>query len=200
MAEESGRRERKRRQLVDHLADTAWALFQDRGYDAVTMEAIADAADVAKGTLYKHFAAKEALLRHRFHRDLAEALPQLQAELALLPTAAARLRAFFQRSAAWSRQRRTYLGPYLRFHLQEAGTEGQTGGRSGLDHVLAGIITFGQQTGEFRRDIDPALAAYYLVFFHLGVLLRWLDQPQGDLTFEYRVMLDLFVQGLEHRP
>jgi hypothetical protein len=34
----------------------------------------------------------------------------------------------------------------------------------------------------------------------LGVLLRWLDQPHGDLTFEYRVMLDLFVQGMEHRP
>ncbi len=148
----------------------------------------------------KHFAAKEALLRHRFHRDLAEALPQLQAELALLPTAAARLRAFFQRSAEWSRQRRAYLGPYLRFRQQEAGEGGQAGERSGLDNVLAGIITLGQQAGEFRRDIEPTLAAYYLVFLHLGVLLRWLDQPHGDLTFEYRVMLALFVQGMEHRP
>ena len=36
-----GRRERKRLQQLDHLADTAWALFEAEGYEAVTMERIA---------------------------------------------------------------------------------------------------------------------------------------------------------------
>ena len=46
-----GRRERKRLLQLDHLADTAWALFDAEGYEAVTMERIAAVADVAKGTL-----------------------------------------------------------------------------------------------------------------------------------------------------
>jgi hypothetical protein len=56
---ELGRRERKRLQQLDHLADTAWTLFEAEGYEAVTMERIAAEADVAKATLYKHFPAKD---------------------------------------------------------------------------------------------------------------------------------------------
>ncbi|CAJ0730919.1 hypothetical protein R77592_02498 [Ralstonia mannitolilytica] len=55
----TGRRERKRLQTLDHLAATAFALFEQHGYDAVTMEQIAAQADVSKGTLYNHFPLKE---------------------------------------------------------------------------------------------------------------------------------------------
>ena len=48
MLKTKGRRERKREQTMDHLADTAWAMFAELGFDTVTMEAIADTADVAK--------------------------------------------------------------------------------------------------------------------------------------------------------
>ena len=40
---ELGRRERKRLQQLDHLADTAWTLFEAEGYEAVTMRKIAQA-------------------------------------------------------------------------------------------------------------------------------------------------------------
>ena len=109
-----GRRERKRQQTLDHLADTAWQLFATQGYESVTMEAIAEAADVAKGTLYKYFPVKEALLRHRFHRELLDSLPDLLKELATLPGTAERLRGFLARSADWSIRNRDYLGHYLR--------------------------------------------------------------------------------------
>ena len=119
-----GRRERKRQQTADHLADTAWALFDAHGYASVTMEAIAEAADVAKGTLYKHFPVKEALLCHRFHRELAATLPGMHAALAQLPTTEAALRHFLAQSAAWSTPRRDYLGHYVRYRLGEiAGNE-----------------------------------------------------------------------------
>ena len=48
---EAGRRERKRNQTLDHLAATAFSLFEQHGYDAVTMEQIAAQADVSKGTV-----------------------------------------------------------------------------------------------------------------------------------------------------
>ena len=131
---ELGRRERKRLQLLDFLADTAWGLFESEGFAAVTMERIADVADVAKGTLYKHFPVKEALLRHRFHRELEKAWPEVLADIVSLPSFEDQLRAFLERSAAWCQSHRAYLLPYVQFRLSEP-RRLDTGSRSGLDRA-----------------------------------------------------------------
>jgi AcrR family transcriptional regulator len=61
-----GRRERKKAATRQALADSALALFLERGFDRVTVAEIADAADVSVATLFKHYPSKEALL---FDRD-----------------------------------------------------------------------------------------------------------------------------------
>src|SRR5277367_1408103 len=68
-----GRRERKKLATRDAIADQAMRLFLERGYDAVTVAEIAEAADVAVSTLFKHFESKEAIA---FARD-----PAMEAEL-----------------------------------------------------------------------------------------------------------------------
>ncbi|PWV59846.1 TetR/AcrR family transcriptional regulator [Plasticicumulans acidivorans] len=198
--EPTGRRERKRQQTADAIADTAWQLFESEGYATVTMEAIAAAADVAKGTLYKHFPVKEALLRHRFHRELAEALTDLLTELDALPSAAARLHAFFARSAEWSQTRRDYLPHYLRYRLNEPCNERLQQQRSGLEDIFTRLIAAGQRSGEFRAQPSAAVAAQYLSFLQLGALMRWLNEPAIELGTEYGAMLDLFLHGLEVTP
>ncbi len=193
-----GRRERKRQQTLEHLADTAFALFEAQGYETVTMEAIAEAADVAKGTLYKYFPVKEALLRYRFHRELAEGLPNLLADLAPLPTAAERLHAFLGRNAQWSQAHRQYLGPYLRLRMSEVGIpyDLDSPDRTGLERIFTDLIAAGQESGEFRGDPTASSAAHYLEFLYLASLLRWLNGAERDLNTEFRTMLDLFLRGM----
>lgn len=196
---ELGRRERKRLQLLDLLADTAWTLFESEGFAAVTMERIADTADVAKGTLYKHFPAKEALLRHRFHRELEKAWPQVLADVASLSSSESQLRAFLERSAAWSQLHRGYLLPYVQFRLSEPrGLD--AGSRSGLDRIFGHFIAQGQASGEFRAALEPTVLAVYLEFLYLAALLRWLQHENLSLTEEFSRMLDLFLFGLRPRP
>lgn len=48
---------------VRHLLATACAAFLERGYDAVSLDAVAREAGVSKETIYRHFADKEALFR-----------------------------------------------------------------------------------------------------------------------------------------
>ncbi|MFH8804531.1 TetR/AcrR family transcriptional regulator [Streptomyces sp. NPDC017936] len=57
-----GRRERKKAATRQAIADAALHLFLERGYDAVGIREIADAADVSTTTLFKHFPVKEALV------------------------------------------------------------------------------------------------------------------------------------------
>lgn len=193
---EPGRRERKRQQQLDHLTDTAWALFEAEGYEAVSMERIADAADVAKGTLYKHFAVKEALLRHRFHRELRAAWPEIQAKLAAAPAGRPRLAIFLDRHAAWSEQHRTYLLPYVRFRLADSQLGGEARERSGLDRIFSELIAQGQAAGDFRSDLPAPLLASYLQFTQLATILRWLTEDGLSLRDEMARMFDLVCNGM----
>lgn len=57
-----GLRERKKAQTRQRLADVAFALFRERGFNNVTVAEIADAADIAVSTLFTYFPSKEALV------------------------------------------------------------------------------------------------------------------------------------------
>jgi AcrR family transcriptional regulator len=60
-----GRRERKKLQTRRALAEAALKLILERGYDAVTVAEIAEEADTAVTTLFKHFPdGKESLIFH----------------------------------------------------------------------------------------------------------------------------------------
>ena len=55
------RRQRKRQALHQQLLDSAQQLFSSRGVGKTTVEDIAEAADVARQTVFNHFPYKEAL-------------------------------------------------------------------------------------------------------------------------------------------
>jgi AcrR family transcriptional regulator len=57
-----GRVERKRGRRIQEILATAASLFGERGYDAVSLEDVADRLDVTKGSLYYYFASKDELV------------------------------------------------------------------------------------------------------------------------------------------
>ncbi|GAA1598328.1 TetR/AcrR family transcriptional regulator [Kribbella hippodromi] len=70
--EQPGRRERKKAELRDRISTVATGLFLARGFDAVSVTEVAEAADVARPTVFAHFPRKEDLLFDRYPE--AEAL------------------------------------------------------------------------------------------------------------------------------
>jgi AcrR family transcriptional regulator len=57
-----GRVERKRGRRIQEILTAAAELFGARGYDAVSLEDVADRLDVTKGSLYYYFASKDELV------------------------------------------------------------------------------------------------------------------------------------------
>jgi AcrR family transcriptional regulator len=74
---EMGLRERKKAQTRQLIADTAWRLFADRGFERVTVAEVAREAQVAVATVFNYFPTKEDLFFSRleaFGADLVEAV------------------------------------------------------------------------------------------------------------------------------
>lgn len=65
MTERPGLRERKKAQTRERLADVAAALFAAHGYDAVSVQDVARAAEVSDQTFYNYFPAKHDLVLDR---------------------------------------------------------------------------------------------------------------------------------------
>ena len=65
MASELGLRELKKQRTRQLIADTAWRLFAERGFDAVPVAEIARAAEVSEATVFNYFPTKEDLVFHR---------------------------------------------------------------------------------------------------------------------------------------
>lgn len=62
MTSPPGRRERKKAATRAAVAEAALGLFLERGFDAVTVKEVAEAADVSLTTLFNHFPSKESLV------------------------------------------------------------------------------------------------------------------------------------------
>jgi AcrR family transcriptional regulator len=61
MTEPCGRRERKKELTRQAILQAAQRLFAERGFHAVTIAEVAEAADVAQQTIFNHFRSKEDL-------------------------------------------------------------------------------------------------------------------------------------------
>lgn len=57
-----GRRERKKAATRKNISDVATRMFLERGFDAVSVREVAEAADVSPTTVFAHFPQKEALV------------------------------------------------------------------------------------------------------------------------------------------
>jgi AcrR family transcriptional regulator len=101
------RRTRKRLATRQKISDVASCLFVERGFDQVTVDEIAEAADVARMTVFNHFARKEDMffdLDEEGREDLLAALEKRDVDISPIEA----LRLFAHRAVAEQR-------PYIRF-------------------------------------------------------------------------------------
>ncbi len=80
-----GLRERKKEATREALIHAAYGLFQEHGYDAVTIDAVAEHALVSRRTFFRYFPTKEAIVFPRqtrrlaaFREELARSVPGLE--------------------------------------------------------------------------------------------------------------------------
>jgi AcrR family transcriptional regulator len=154
------------------LLDAAVALLLSRGYDKLTMVDVAEAADLSRTIVYRHFASKRELVDAVAARALRGYTVRWRKELANEPTpgtAASIFRAGFRvvardaLLAAIATRDRDVFGRYLRD--PEATMPGPAG--LGLLGQLLGLL---QRAGAVRQGVDLASVAVVLDALTAAVL------------------------------
>lgn len=189
----------KRQRTRDRIAQAGVALFQAQGFEATTMEQVAAAADVVRGTLYNHFPVKEAIVVHWLHAQLADALGPLMAEAMARPSFLARVGTVLDASAQWWERHRGFAAPYVRYRFQEVREGEGDEPTSDIIPAYARLVREGQATGELSATIDAERLAAYLHFLSLCALLDWVANPKTALAQRYADALEFFMEGARAR-
>jgi AcrR family transcriptional regulator len=188
-------RERLREETARAILDAAEQEFAADGLHGARMEAIAARAGVAVGTLYNHFADRDALVAALARSRRQDVLALVDAALAGTQgrPIAERLRAYLRAIAEHARAHGRFLAV-----LVQAG-EGPARPRppATLLRELAAradaLVAEGAAAGELRGD-DEGLFGLALVGMARAVLLRTLEREEG---FERAVdaIAEVFLRG-----
>ncbi|MBW2282054.1 MAG: TetR/AcrR family transcriptional regulator [Deltaproteobacteria bacterium] len=198
-AEPQTRRARKKQRTREQIYAAAMRLFGRGGFDGVTVEQICEAADVARGTFFRHFPTKAALLVE-FNRTIAAEFAAAQPERD--GDAWGDFRALVCLLVDRWLEQADVMHAMLRAFLSspEAMLAARVEGRD-LSQLLEEIVERGQASGEFRTSIDARLVAAVFLSGSTAILAGSVFRPGERRPDEIREqMLELVLHGLAAHP
>jgi AcrR family transcriptional regulator len=163
----------RRGERRQHLLAHARQLFADVGYAAMTTEQLAAAAGVNEAALARQYPTKLDVFSDLLDDLLEETLRTWRDETADSTDPHGRLLALGERHVESARSQPASYRAVLRA-MTEGDAEVQAVVRAGAlewEGFLAGVIAQGQQSGVFRRSLDPRVGAWQLIHAGLGGLL-----------------------------
>lgn len=171
-----------RRPATDHavIERAAFRLFAEQGFEATTMDQIADAVGVGRRTLFRYFPSKNDIPWGQFDQSLRQFNDQLEAAPNDLPLPEAVHQcvvAFNDFGDGAAEQHRTRMAlilgtPSLQAHsaLRYAAWR----------RVISDYVA--RRKGMERDALLPRLVGHVSLALALAAYESWLDDPEGSLT------------------
>ncbi|HEY3835148.1 MAG TPA: TetR/AcrR family transcriptional regulator [Bryobacteraceae bacterium] len=185
------------------ILKAARKVFARHGFDGATMDDVAEACNIAKGTLYLYFKSKRQIYGGVLREDLQSLREATGRAIEAAATAEGKIRAFISARFDFFEQHRDFFRIYnsdisaifvsahpmqkdLRdFYLEQA-------------EMLAGILADGIQAGEIR-NVPPQAAAFAIYDMTRACIARrilGLSPQDGDT--DMAILLDFIRKGIGH--
>ena len=193
--EPRGGRGRPARYTKDGLLDLVVAVFNDRGYEAASMEDLAKASGFTKSTFYHHVSGKEELLRMAVTRALDALSAALDETVGTDGTPVEQLEDAIRRTTAVLLDELPYVTLLLRVRGNTAIEREALTRRRAIDARLATLVKTAVGAGEIRADIDPRLVSR-LLFGMVNSITEWY-RPNGRTTPRKGIVDAVVVLALE---
>lgn len=191
-------RERKKAATKERLYLEAIELFRHNGVAATTIDDIAAAAEVSKGTFFNYFPTKESVL-HYFGEQQSLAVAEEIAEAVQDPNLDTRAKArLLFRALAKNVEADREVTRVVVFEVMKSPAElAREPYRALFKQTISSLVSAGQRRGEVRAGLNPDLAASALVGVYFQQIFEWCaaDNP-FPLAKRLDQMLDVIWEGL----
>lgn len=185
---------------LDSLLDIAVAVFNERGYDATSMDELAARLGITKSAIYHHVSSKVELLRLALDRAL-DALFAVTAEPgATSGPAIDRLEHVVRGSVRVLTEQLPFVTLLLRVRGNSPVEEAALRRRREFDRIVTDLVRAAEEEGDVRPDVDPAVTSR-LLFGTVNSLTEWY-RPDGGLSADdlADALVATTFQGLRARP
>lgn len=180
MTERKKRSERKSpRKRRGEVLDAAARAFHAKGYEATSIQDIADEVGILKGSLYYYISSKEDVLFEVLQEVHVAALATVKDAVAIDGDPLERIRAFVDALARFTAENTVRMGILLH-EFRSLGDERRheiARERDQYDRILRRLIADGKEQGLIRPEIDPKLTAL-AVMGMINSIYQWF-RPAG---------------------
>ena len=186
----SGLRERKRAKTRAAIQEHALRLFREHGYEATTVQQVAEAAEVSPSTFFRYFPSKEDVVMYdSFDAAIIEAIRAQPSNVSSIGAIRAGLHAALGQANSDEIARQNARGvlilsvPELRARM--------------LDELLRATLVFSEVIAERVGHTSDDIEVRALVGAVFGVgLVTWFSGPQA-FTSDYLKIFDRSLDYLE---
>lgn len=175
------------------VIETAIRLFSEKGYASTSVQDLADAMGMLKGSLYYYIDTKETLLRKIFEDSHDEVREIAERHRASEELPVDRLSGFLEEYALWYLTHLARASLFSREwrHASDDLRALMAKQRKYYDDVLHALLNDAVDSGEISSQVDPKLATYY-VMSAISSLPDWFS-PSGprsaaDVAHDYARM------------
>ncbi len=166
------------------IINAAAVIFREKGYDAASIQDVADTVDILKGSLYYYIKSKNDLLFEIIQEVHQGGLDNLARGKKLEGNALERIRSFVIRHMTYNAENLIKMTVF--FHDFRSLTPDRRSviveERDVYDRYLRELIASGQDEGSIRSIVDPKMATFSI----LGSI-NWMYQwyrPDGPMPIE----------------
>lgn len=186
--------------MKDGIHEAAVHVLMEHGVDGLTMDRVAEAAGVAKGSLYNYFRSKRELVQFIHDKIIEPAKAHvLEMQESSLPAAeklAAIVRMWFEH---FSQNRGVCELLFNDVRMREMLDDSKKSGRLEAIENLKVIFQQGIAEGSFR-ELDTTRTAEMFLGAVILTIENQMDRPEEhSIEVSTRLLLDVFVKGLAPR-
>jgi AcrR family transcriptional regulator len=197
------RRERKKAAIRAKIIGTAVELFSRHGFADVTVEHIADVADIGKGTVYNYFPAKEDIVV-AYMTDLER---DLQARTMRFAHSSGSLDSILSGFILFQLRLKKRYHPFVRVFLAQMFLRTREflpyliEMQKAIDPPLEALFRGIQERGLMRKDMPLAEIIHIFKTIQLGLTALWaIEGPPFHATEKtVKQEMKLFCEGLKGR-